>query len=238
MPFWPSARSSAGAKSSVFSTVSAHPPNARASAAKSGLRQLGARDPLRIFALLVHADGAVGAVVDDDDEQVGAVLRGGRQLLAVHQEIAVAGDANDRAVPEADRGSDRGGQAIPHRPRCRRELGRHAAVAPVAVPPAREIAGAVADDRVFRELLAHCRDAWAEVELHAFARLRLRPFQPFRVRLFARRKSAPGRGPASRRSSRRTRPCPRRSAGRRGRRGRVRSGRGGRGPKSGRDGRA
>ena len=72
---------------------------------------------LRIFALLVHADGAVGAVVDEDDEQVGAVLGGGRQLLPVHQEIAVAGDADHRPVLEAERGGDRGGQAVAHRAR-------------------------------------------------------------------------------------------------------------------------
>ena len=33
---------------------------------------------------------------EDDDRQV--VLHGGRELLAAHQEVAVAGEADDRAV--------------------------------------------------------------------------------------------------------------------------------------------
>ena len=139
-----------------------------------GVLEVGAANPLRIFALLVHADGAVASVVGDDHQQVGAVLRGGRQLLAVHQEVAVAGHADDRAVLEAERRSDRGGEAVAHRARGRRELGRLRAVTPVAVPPAREIAGAVADDGVRRELVAHRRDARAEVERDAFARLAAR----------------------------------------------------------------
>ena len=174
MPLRLSASSSAGAKASVVSTVSAQPPNARARAAKSGLASSVALIRSGIFALLVHADGAVAAVVDDDHEQVGAVLRGGRQLLAVHQEIAVAGDADHRPVLEADRGGDRGGDAVAHGAAGRRELRRHRAVAPVAVPPAREIAGAVADDGVVRKLLAHRGDARAEVELHAVTRLAAR----------------------------------------------------------------
>ena len=40
--------------------------------------QIGRHHAGRIFALLVHADGAVGAVVDDDHQHVAAVLdRGG-----------------------------------------------------------------------------------------------------------------------------------------------------------------
>ena len=42
------------------------PPKARASAAKSGLRSVGADYAPRILALLVHADRAVHAVVDDE----------------------------------------------------------------------------------------------------------------------------------------------------------------------------
>ena len=93
MPLRFSASSSAGAKSSVFSTVAAQPPYARGKRGEVGVLELGAADPLGIVALLVHADRAVAAVVDHDHQQVGAVLRRGCQLLAVHQEVAVAGDA-------------------------------------------------------------------------------------------------------------------------------------------------
>src|SRR3954453_17754940 len=79
----------------------------------------------------------------------------------------------------------RRGHAVPHRAARRRELARHRAVAPVAVPPAGEIAGAVADDGVLLKPLAHCCDAGAEVERDAFPRLRLAPVEPFLVRVIA-----------------------------------------------------
>jgi hypothetical protein len=52
--------------------------------------QLRAEDALGVGAFLMHADGAVHAVVDDDEDDGQAVLHGGRQLLPVHHEAAVA----------------------------------------------------------------------------------------------------------------------------------------------------
>src|SRR5579862_3218078 len=54
------------------------------------IAQIGRRDAARIFALLMHADGAVHAVVGDDGDERRAVLHGGGEFLAVHQKIAVA----------------------------------------------------------------------------------------------------------------------------------------------------
>ena len=51
-----------------------------------------------MLALLVHADRAVHAVVDHDDDDRQLILDGRRQLLAGHQEAAVAGEADHRAV--------------------------------------------------------------------------------------------------------------------------------------------
>ena len=100
------------------------------------------------FALLMHADRAVKPVVDDDHDDVGAVLHGGREFLAVHQEIAVAGEANDDAVGEKLLGGNRGGNAEAHRPRGRPELLFDGAEAQEATDPDREIAGAGGEDRV------------------------------------------------------------------------------------------
>ena len=113
----------------------------------------------------------------------------GRQFLAIHQKVAIARDAHHRPVPEPQRCGDSSGQAVPHASAGWRELCRHGAVMPITVPPAGEIAGAVADDGVFREPLAHRLDAQSQVELHAFPRLRLRPFEPFLVRLLPARKA-------------------------------------------------
>src|SRR5205085_9403113 len=52
--------------------------------------QLGAIHAPRIFALLVHADRAVEAVVHHHRDKIRAVLRGGGDLLTGHEEVAVA----------------------------------------------------------------------------------------------------------------------------------------------------
>src|SRR5215218_6188247 len=101
-----------------------------------GIAQLGTRDALWILPLLVHADRAVAGIVDDDDEQVRAVLGGGGEFLPVHQEVAVTGHADDRPVLEAKGRSDGRGKAIAHRAAGWRKLRRHRPVAPVTVPPA------------------------------------------------------------------------------------------------------
>ena len=85
-----------------------------------GVAEVGAGDAARVLALLVHADRAVRAVVDDDADELasaaaGAVRDGGGQLLPGHQEVAVAGDVDDRARRLQQRGRDRRRHAVAHR---------------------------------------------------------------------------------------------------------------------------
>ena len=75
-------------------------------------------------------------------------MHGGRKFLAVHQEIAVAGEGDDDAVGIELLGGDRGGQAVAHRAAGRPELLLERAEAQEAVDPDREIAGAGGEDRV------------------------------------------------------------------------------------------
>ena len=65
----------------------------------------------------------------------GAVLHGGRQLLAVHHEFAVAGKGDDGALGMDDLGGHAGRHAIAHGAAGRRQLGAQAAVAIEAVQP-------------------------------------------------------------------------------------------------------
>jgi hypothetical protein len=55
-----------------------------------GIEQLRPRHAAGIVHFLMHADGAVAAVVGDHDDDVGAVLAGGRQLLDGHLQAAIA----------------------------------------------------------------------------------------------------------------------------------------------------
>src|SRR5260370_25271690 len=58
----------------------------------------GRRNAPGILALLVHADGAVHAVIDHDHDDRQLVLDGGRELLAVHEKAAVPREADDAAL--------------------------------------------------------------------------------------------------------------------------------------------
>src|SRR5438876_938648 len=62
-----------------------------------GVRKLGAADASGVLTLLVHADRPVHAVVDHEHEDRKLVLHGGCELLAAHQEVAVAGEADHGA---------------------------------------------------------------------------------------------------------------------------------------------
>ena len=55
-----------------------------------GIDQIGTDHAPRVLALLVHADRPVHAVVDDDEDDIRAVLHGGGEFLPVHLEAAVA----------------------------------------------------------------------------------------------------------------------------------------------------
>src|SRR5260370_21655068 len=60
-----------------------------------GVAQLGCWIAVGVLALLIHADRAVEPVIDDEEDDIGAVLNGGRQLLPGHPESAIAVAAAD-----------------------------------------------------------------------------------------------------------------------------------------------
>ncbi|OIQ79966.1 hypothetical protein GALL_382800 [mine drainage metagenome] len=134
--------------------------------------QRGGRDPARVFALLVHADRPQHAVVDDDHDHRGAVLHRGGELLRVHHEAAVAGEADHVALRRGQLGGDRRRQPVAHRAVGRRQFGRRAAVAVEAVHPDRVVAGAVGDDGVVGQRRPDVGDDRGEVDAVAGERRR------------------------------------------------------------------
>ena len=111
----------------------------------------------------MHADGAELAVVDDDEQRLGPVADGRRQLRPRHEEIAVARDADAAAAGE-ERGGDRGGNAIAHRARRRGELRPDAPVVVEAVQPGGEIARAVRKDGLGRQGIGKLADDGGRVD--------------------------------------------------------------------------
>src|SRR5690606_41666979 len=95
---------------------------------KIRILQLGRADSPRIIALLMHTDGAVHAVVDDDDDDWRLVLDGGRKLLRTHEEAAVSRKGDNRPLRETTLGCYRRGGAVAQRSRGRGRLGGAAAV--------------------------------------------------------------------------------------------------------------
>ena len=161
----PSAASKAAAKSSVRSTTAPCAPNASASAREVGVDEVGAGDAARVVALLVHANRPEHAVVDDEHDDRSVVLHRRRELLAGHQEVAVARDRDHVPLGMEQLGGNRRGHAVPHRTARRRELGRVVPELVEAMRPDREVAGAVREDRVRRQPGAHGRHHLAHVEV-------------------------------------------------------------------------
>ena len=110
---------------------------------------------LRVVALLVHADGAVHAVVQEHDDGFGTVLRGSGQLLPVHQKVAVTGHGQHHAAG-GDGRCNAGRYAITHRAigGCQLRfvpLGQ-AVVLVKAVHPAGKVARAVGVDSIIGQV--------------------------------------------------------------------------------------
>ena len=124
---------------------------------------------MRVVALLVHADGAVSAVVHHHaDQLLGAITRGGGQLLTVHQEVAVARDVDHPTLGLQQGGAYRGRQAVAHGARTGRQLRAavvlQARVAAVTVQPTAEVAGPVGVHGAVRQPLLKALDEHGHVQ--------------------------------------------------------------------------
>ena len=147
---------------------------------------------------MVHADGAVGGVVDQQDHRLGAVLNRCGQFLTVHQKVPIARDRQHRP-PGGDGRSNAGWHAVAHGPVGRRELGfgtLDPTVVPVeAVQPTREVTGAIGQHRIAGQVtlqhmhhLGHVQGAGplhttiANIDIGQVIVLGLRgPFAPYRL---------------------------------------------------------
>ncbi len=74
------------------------------------------------MAFLVHADGAIHAVVDQDHDNRQLILDGGGEFLAMHHEAAIAGEAYYGFRGVDPFGAHCRGQAIAHGARGGRQL--------------------------------------------------------------------------------------------------------------------
>src|SRR5260221_4488941 len=107
------------------------------------VHDVGADHAPGIVLLLVHANGAVDAVVHDEDDHRRVVLHGGGELLARHEEVAVAREADYGALGARNLGGDRGWHALAHVAPGRGPPRAPAGVAKGAMQPRRGIARAL-----------------------------------------------------------------------------------------------
>src|SRR5690606_31310278 len=124
--------------------------------AEVGVVQVRAAGAGGVLALLVHADGAVTAVVEQQHDAFSAVHDRRGQLLSVHEEVAVAGNGERRASGK-DGGGHTSGHAVAHGAVGGCELGLVAfdqtVITIEPVQPAGEVAGAVGEHGVGRQVL-------------------------------------------------------------------------------------
>ena len=109
----------------------------------------------RVGALLVHANGAKHAVVEQHDDAFGTVLHGSGELLAVHQKVAVTGD-RERHASSGDSCRNASRYAITHGTDGGCDLGFvslcQAVVFEESVHPARKVAGTVGQHGIGRQV--------------------------------------------------------------------------------------
>ena len=120
---------------------------------KIGIDDIGSRHTPRIGSFLVHADGAVGGVVQNDENRIEARLHGGTKLIAIHLEITIAGKAQNKAVRIMRLGGKRGGHAKAHAATLRAKLARITAEFEELIWPHGKIASAMGDDGIGRKHL-------------------------------------------------------------------------------------
>ena len=164
------ARSKAPGKSAVRANpLGVHPVGA-ADRDEVGVLDVGEADAAGIGPLLVHADRAVAAVVDEEHDRRRARLHRAAELLHRHLEVAVAGQADDAGLRPGELRGDRRRQAVAHRARLRPEQAHAAGERQVLVAPGREVAGAVGQDRSGRQHRRQVAHHRAHVELAGLRR--------------------------------------------------------------------
>ena len=112
------------------------------------------RNACGIFPLLMHADGAIHAVVDHNHNHRQMILHGSGKFLPVHHEASVPCKGDHHAFGEHPFGADGGRNAIAHRAGCRRQLGPKMTIAQKAAHPDGVIARPIGDDGVMRQTVA------------------------------------------------------------------------------------
>ena len=118
-----------------------------------GVGQIGAADPPGVGALLMHADGAVAAVVGHDHHHLRPVLHGGGHLVEGHLETAVARQAHHGAFGVFEAGGDCRRKAVPHGARRRRKLGAMPLEAEIAVQEGGIVARPVGKHRILGQVV-------------------------------------------------------------------------------------
>lgn len=105
-----------------------------------------------IGALLVHADGCVHPVVENDAGHLQIELRGDCELAGSHQKVAVTSERHDRhCIATDERCGDRCRYGIPHRSRDGPEIGAGLAEPVVAGEPTVKVASVAGHDRLGRQ---------------------------------------------------------------------------------------
>ena len=137
-----------------------------------GVTQIGRDDAPREMALLMHADRAGASVVADDDHNRQFILHGRRELLPVHQEIAVAVDRHHQSTRKKLLHRHRRRNAVTHAGGGRRYMRPEAPKAVIAMNSGGVIARAIADDRVVWKIVVQPQHDPRQIDIRGRRALR------------------------------------------------------------------
>src|SRR5262245_53965512 len=104
----------AAGKSAVFSTTAPKAAKAKRVGNEIRIAKCGRNHAAWIVALLMHADGAIDAVVGDQDNYRQLILNCRGKVLPRHQEVAISGNTDNDAIAKERLHCERGGQAVSH----------------------------------------------------------------------------------------------------------------------------
>ena len=109
----------------------------------------------------MHPDGAVAAVVQDQNDRMQPCLQGCAKFGTIHLKITITSETQHKSAAVMRLGRQRCGQPEPHRPALRTQQPLVAAILHEFVGPDREVASPVGDDGISWQarLNLRCYDA-------------------------------------------------------------------------------
>ena len=120
----------------------------------------------------MHADGAIAGIVDDQNHRIQPGLKRGAHLVAIHLEVTVTGETQNKSRRVMYLGCQRRRQPEPHRPALWPQHALAFSIRDELVRPDREIARPMGDDRILGQRVPDMRGNQTHINVTRLRRRR------------------------------------------------------------------